>query len=68
MNKVVDADASNFMDTDYIASSTPPVLSLAKATLTVGGVVVTSKIQEVLRYLSSCADIYSYICTKTGWT
>eukprot|EP00957_Ditylum_brightwellii_P058374 4426680-Ditylum_brightwellii.AAC.1 len=34
----------------------------------VNGVVVTSKMQDVLRDASCCTDIQAYIQRKTGWT
>eukprot|EP00957_Ditylum_brightwellii_P125286 9549584-Ditylum_brightwellii.AAC.1 len=68
LNCIADADASKYMDTEYTNSTTPPLLFSAVATLTVNGVVVTSKMKEVLRDASCCADIHAYVQGKTGWT
>eukprot|EP00957_Ditylum_brightwellii_P183402 13970550-Ditylum_brightwellii.AAC.1 len=56
------------MDTEHTSNNIPLILSSAAAILTVNGVVVTSKMQDVLRDASCCADIQAYVQQKTGWT
>eukprot|EP00957_Ditylum_brightwellii_P136398 10403096-Ditylum_brightwellii.AAC.1 len=56
------------MDTEHTSNNIPPLLSSAAAILMVNDVVVTSKMQDVLRDASCCADIHTYVQQKTGWT
>eukprot|EP00957_Ditylum_brightwellii_P074692 5677253-Ditylum_brightwellii.AAC.1 len=56
------------MDTEHTSNNIPPLLSSAAAILMVNGVVITSKMQDVLRDASCCADIHAYVQQKTRWT
>eukprot|EP00957_Ditylum_brightwellii_P054714 4145665-Ditylum_brightwellii.AAC.1 len=51
---------------DFVRENTPPILSTALAILTVNGMVVKSKMQDVLRNASCCTDIKAYVQTQTG--
>eukprot|EP00957_Ditylum_brightwellii_P191324 14567537-Ditylum_brightwellii.AAC.2 len=52
---------------DFTASDLPPALLSSAAILKVNDMVVTSKMQDVLRDASNCTDIKYYIGTKAGW-
>eukprot|EP00957_Ditylum_brightwellii_P044231 3356146-Ditylum_brightwellii.AAC.1 len=56
------------MDTEHTVNNTPLILSSAAVILMVKDVVVTSKMQDVLRDASCCVDIQAYVQRKTGWT
>eukprot|EP00957_Ditylum_brightwellii_P132788 10125361-Ditylum_brightwellii.AAC.1 len=53
LNCTVDADASTYMQNEYTAVHTHPIFPTSVAMLTVDGVVVTSKMQDILHYASS---------------
>eukprot|EP00957_Ditylum_brightwellii_P171884 13085169-Ditylum_brightwellii.AAC.1 len=67
LNCKVDANASACMESNNDTSITPPVLSTSISTLTLNDIVVVNKPKELLCNSANCADIYTYIRTKTLW-
>eukprot|EP00957_Ditylum_brightwellii_P184359 14042719-Ditylum_brightwellii.AAC.1 len=61
------ADALGYMQSSTSVCAIPPFLSTSAATLKVNGMIVTSKMQDVLQDASGFADIQNYVQTKTSW-
>eukprot|EP00957_Ditylum_brightwellii_P067597 5131225-Ditylum_brightwellii.AAC.4 len=64
---MADTDALGYMQSGTNVCTIPPILSTSAATLKVNGMIVTSKMQDVLQDASGCVDIQNYAQIKTRW-
>eukprot|EP00957_Ditylum_brightwellii_P026889 2032940-Ditylum_brightwellii.AAC.2 len=67
LNCMTDTDTLGYMQSGTNKCTIPPILSTSAATLKVNGMIVTSKVQDVLRDTSGCTGIQNYVQKKTGW-